>query len=58
MSVLNSKIKGCMLRRLERRPEELTLAGERIKARKNELSRLLAQRNTSGTNPRKGPNHA
>jgi hypothetical protein len=54
MSVLNSKIKGCMRKRIERRPEELVCEGERIKARKNALSQLLAQRNATGTEPQKG----
>jgi hypothetical protein len=54
MSVVNSKIKGRMRKRIERRPDEFVCEGVRIKARKSALSLLLAQRNSTSTGPQKG----
>jgi hypothetical protein len=54
MSLLNRRIKDYQRKRLERRPEELASEGERIRARKNALSQLIAQRNTSNIEHQKG----
>ncbi len=55
LSVVNGKTKGRLRQRFEKRPDDLTRDGERVRDRKRTLSQQLARRDTTNTEHQKGP---